>query len=367
MIINSPEAMAPVYEARARWTMSRMESLGVDSALITNLQNTRYLSGFSGTAGSILFAGGESFFLTDFRYTTQAAHEVRNHKIIEYRDFNEALASSLKAKGAKRVGFESERMTYSKFEELKPKLDFAEMIPLKGFVEERRLIKDAPELDALKALNDLLAKVFPEAARLIRPGAVEREIAVEIEHMLRKEGADGPAFDFIVASGERSALPHGVASEKALRDGELVTLDWGAKKWGYHSDNTRTVALGSVDGELEKIYSIVMEANKTAIEFVRPGVTVKQVDEVARKVINDAGYGDYFGHGTGHGVGLDIHEKPAVSWRDETVVKPGMVFTIEPGIYLPGKGGVRIEDMVAVTENGCDVMSESLPKEMMRV
>lgn len=367
MILDSPPSMAPVFEARAEWARRRMESLGVDCALIATLQNVRYLSGFSGTSGSVLLFGNESFFLTDFRYTSQAENEVRNHKIVEYKEFNDSLTALLRANGAARMGFETERMTHHKAGELESKLDFIKMIPLRGFIEERRLIKDTPEIEAMSALNDLLADVFPEAIALMKPGAVERDIAVEIEYLLRKKGADGPAFEFIIASGERSALPHGVASEKVLREGEMVTLDWGVKKWGYHSDNTRTMAIGDVDGELEKVYAIVLEANMSAIEYVRPGVTVKQVDDVARGIITKAGYGDFFGHGTGHGVGLDIHEKPAVSWREETVVQPGMVFTIEPGIYLPGRGGVRIEDMVAITESGCEVLSDGIPKELMRV
>lgn len=359
--------MIPFFEARSRWARERMESLGVDCALITTLPNVRYLSGFSGTSGSILLLESESFFLTDFRYTFQAEKEVKNHTIVEYKEFNDSLADLLRANGAGRMGFETERMTHHRAGELESKLDFIKMIPLRGFIEERRLIKDEPEIEAMSALNDLLADVFPEALALMKPGVAERDIAVEIEHLLRKKGADGPAFDFIIASGERSALPHGVASEKTLGDGEMVTLDWGVKKWGYHSDNTRTMALGAVDGELEKIHSIVLEANMAAIGFVRPGVTVKQVDDVARGIITKAGYGDFFGHGTGHGVGLDIHEKPAVSWREETVVKPGMVFTIEPGIYLPGRGGARIEDMAAVTENGCRTLSERIPKRLIRV
>jgi Xaa-Pro aminopeptidase len=367
MILDPPSSLAPVYEARSRWARKRMESLGVDCALITNLPNVRYLSGFSGTTGSAVVFGDESVFLTDFRYTSQAAEEVKRHRIIEYKEFNESVIALMRSKGAARMGFETERMSHHKAGELESKLDFLTMVPLRGFIEERRLIKDAPEIEAMALLNGLLADVFPRAIGLMKPGAVEREIAVEIEYMLRKNGADGPAFDFIVASGVRSALPHGVASEKTLNDGDMVTLDWGAKRRGYHSDNTRVVALGDVGAELEKIHSIVLEANMAAIGFVRPGVTVKQVDDVARGIITKAGYGDFFGHGTGHGVGLDIHEKPGVSWREETIVQPNMVFTIEPGIYLPGIGGVRIEDMIAVTENGCKVLSDKIPKELMRI
>lgn len=365
MTHDQQSSMNPFYEARSKWARERMEGLGVDCALITNLPNVRYLTGFSGSTGAVLVFGDESVFLTDFRYTSQAADEVRNHRIVEHKEFNESLSAVLRSKGVGRMGFETERMSHHKAGELGSKLDFLKMVPLRGFIEERRLIKDAPEIEAMALLNNLLAEVFPRAVALMKPGAVERDIAVEIEYMLRKGGADGPAFDFIVASGVRSALPHGVASEKALESGEMVTLDWGAKRRGYHSDNTRTVALGDVGPEFEEIYSVVLEANMAAIGSVRPGVTVKQVDDVARGIITKAGYGDYFGHGTGHGVGLDIHEKPAVSWREETVVQPDMVFTIEPGIYLPGIGGVRIEDMVAVTGNGCRILSEKIPKKLM--
>lgn len=239
------------------------------------------------------------------------------------------------------------------------------MVSTSGVVEKLRLIKDEAELEAMRALVDMLEVVLPEAVELVRPGAVEADVALELEYRLRKLGAEGAAFEFIVASGARSALPHGVASGKVIGPGDVVILDWGVKKWGYNSDNTRTFALPGAAPELEDVYKAVLEANRAAIEKVRPGTPLKAIDGAARDIINKAGWADYFGHGTGHGVGMMIHEDPVVSWRSEAVAEPGMVFTIEPGVYIPGKGGVRIEDMALVTNKGCEIFSAGLPKENM--
>jgi len=365
MIADTPATAAPFHIRRMEAVRRKAEKEGLEALLVTSLQNVRYLTGFSGTAGTVLVTMDGAFFLTDFRYTTQATLEVHSAKVVESKELLASVQSILVEKKIKKLGFESEKVTYYRAGEMKQKFAGVELLPVKDMVESVRIIKDEPEMEAFKWLIGILADTFGDALSLIKPGARERDIAVELEYLLRKRGADGPAFDFIVASGPRSAMPHGVASSKTVAAGELVTLDWGAKGRGYHSDNTRTVSVGKVDKELEKIYNLVLEANLAGIQAVKPGVTVKQVDDAARKLITDAGYGEAFGHGTGHGVGLDIHEKPAVSWRDETVVEEGMVFTIEPGIYLPGKGGVRIEDMVAVTKTGCEVLSDSLPKTFM--
>jgi Xaa-Pro aminopeptidase len=300
--------------------------------------------------------------LTDFRYTEQASRQALGVTVVEIKELVKELAELLFRLKIRFVGVEGDHLTVSRLHQLKAGLAPIDLAPLSGMVELVRLIKDETEIEAMVTLTTMLETVFPQALAMIRPGAVERDIAVEIEYLLRKQGADGPAFDFIVASGVRSAMPHGVASDKVIASGELVTLDWGAKGYGYHTDNTRTVAVGEVDEELRRIYALVAEANSAAITAIRPGVTVRQIDDAARRIITEAGYGDRFGHGTGHGVGLDIHEKPSVTWRDGTVVTPGMVFTIEPGIYLPGKGGVRIEDMALVTETGGMVFSERIPK-----
>lgn len=358
----SPEEAGPYHLGRRKRLMAETAERGLDGTLVTSLVNIRYLSGFTGTSAMMLFTPDEALFLTDFRYTAQAAEQARSVPIREYREPLEGLREAAGEMGIKKLGFEAAHVSAARLDEMKEKLPGVELVPTKGVVERLRLVKERPEVETMKALLDMLASAFDRAVELIRPGAVERDVAVELEYRLRKLGASGPAFDFIVASGARAALPHGVASGKTMEKGDAVILDWGAAGWGYNCDNTRVFAVGAIDAELEKIYKIALEANMAAIDAVKPGVTVKEIDAAARGVIEKAGYGEAFGHGTGHGVGLEIHEKPAVSWRDGTVVTPGMVFTIEPGIYLSGKGGVRVEDMVHVTQTGCETLSGRIPK-----
>jgi Xaa-Pro aminopeptidase/Xaa-Pro dipeptidase len=364
MTPETKERSAHFYSARRKLLSERISSEPFDALLITEMVNIRYLTGFSGTAATMLAMQDETWFLTDSRYITQAGEQVGDINVREYKESLQSIADLLKETGVKKLGFESQHTTFSAVEEMRGKFRGVELLPTKKIVESIRLIKDEPEIEAMRSLISMLAKVFPEARELIRPGAVERDVAVELEYLLKKLGADGAAFDFIVASGQRSALPHGVASGKVIEDGEMVVLDWGAKGWGYHSDNTRVFAVGKVSDELENVYKVVLEANLAAIDIVKPGVLLKDVDNAARKVIKDAGYGDYFGHGTGHGVGLCIHEDPKVSAISENSAKMGMVFTIEPGVYLPGKGGARVEDMIHVTAEGCEVLSQSLSKNL---
>lgn len=365
MILESAKRSAPFFEERRAKVRAEIVKLGLDGILITHLVNVRYLSGFTGSSAIVLITPEGAEFLTDFRYVTQAQEQVIGPAIIEYKEPLGVLADLATRKKIRRLGFEAGHVSVARIKEVKARLQSVNLIETVNITETIRIVKDEPEIEAIKALLVMLEKAFPKALGLIRPGVKERDVAVELEYELRTLGADGPAFDFIVASGHRSAIPHGVASEKVISTGEMVTLDWGAKGWGYHSDNTRTLACGNVSGELEKIYSIVLEANLRALEFVKPGVTVKEIDDVARDLIKKSGYEKAFGHGVGHGVGLDIHEKPTVSWREDTKVVQGMVFTIEPGIYLPGKGGVRIEDMVHVTDAGCEVLSARLPKDLL--
>ncbi len=363
MILESKERSAPFYTARRKLLAERLSGEPFDAFLITEMVNIRYLTGFSGTSATLLAAGDDVWFLTDSRYITQAHDQVMGVNVREYKERLEAVAGLLKERGVKSLGFESRQTSFSTVEDMREKFKGVSLAPTKKIVESQRLIKDEPEIEAMRSLIGMLVKVYPEAINLIRPGAVERDVAVELEYRLKKLGADGAAFDFIVASGERSALPHGVASGKVIDDGDMVILDWGAKGWGYHSDNTRVFGVGKVSAQLKDIYKVVLEANQAAIDSVKPGVALKDVDGAARKVIKDAGYGDYFGHGTGHGVGLFIHEDPKVSWTSESVAKAGMVFTVEPGVYLPGEGGARVEDMVHVTDESCEVLSQSLPKD----
>jgi Xaa-Pro aminopeptidase len=263
-----------------------------------------------------------------------------------------------------RVGFEAAHTTVADFKTLSDKLAQVELVALSGDLDQIRSCKDQEEIERLQAVASLASDALMVVLPRLVAGVSEREIARELEFEMLRQGADGRAFDFIVASGERGAMPHGRASDKLICPGELVTIDFGAIKDGYHSDETVTVALGRPDERGQEIYRIVKEAHDRAVASVRPGIACRDLDAVARECIRDQGYSDYFGHGLGHGVGLDIHEKPVVSPRSEAVVEEGMVFTIEPGIYIPGFGGVRIEDTVVVTNNGCRSLTQ-VPKELM--
>jgi Xaa-Pro aminopeptidase/Xaa-Pro dipeptidase len=364
LILDDPARSASAFAARRANVTALVAEANVDALLVTHMPNVAYLTGFTGTSGMAVATAEEIHFLTDFRYVEQARGQMPGRPIHEYKEAAAGVAKLLKKLDARKVGFEGDHVSVTRAEQWKKEIDGVSWVPLIGMVERLRLVKDAPEMDAIRFLTGTLARVYPTAKALLKPGAVERDVAVELEYHLMKEGAEGRAFAFIVASGPRGAMPHGVASNKVIQKGELVILDWGAFGRGYHTDNTRTLKVGpaEIPQEMLDVYDVVLEANLAAIESVRPGVTAKEIDAAARGVIERAGFGSAFGHGTGHGVGRDIHEKPTVSWRDETVVEEGMVFTIEPGIYLPGKGGVRIEDMVHVTQHGCEVLTDRIPK-----
>lgn len=337
---------------------------GVEAFYVTNPENRFYLSGFSGTNGSLLLSRNKSFLITDFRYTGQASRESPDFTIIEApSSLTDSLGELVKENGLTILGCEGDHLTYNQFLAIKAKLDKAELKSVSGLVEGLRICKDATEIKFIEEAVRLADEAFTSTLPAIRPGVTERDIALQLEYHMRRAGAEGVAFKFIVASGDRSALPHGVASTKVIQGGDLVTLDFGAVYNGYHSDITRTVVMGRPDEKQKKIYSIVLEAQLKAIAALKAGVRAAEVDRAARGVIEDKGYGKYFGHGTGHGVGLNIHENPRVSFRDDTVLQPGMVVTVEPGIYLPDWGGVRIEDTVLVLEAGCRILTKA-PKDL---
>lgn len=350
-------------QERVRRLRGLLDGAGVDAFYVTNPENRFYLSGFSGTTGALLLCRKESFLLTDFRYTDQASQESPEFKVVEVSGiYSESLFAIMKEKGLSKLGCEGDYLTYNQFLALKDKLEGIELKAVSGLVEGLRLCKDDVEIksieEAVRLADEALGQVLPA----IRPGVTEREVALQLEYCMRRMGADGVAFKFIVASGPRSALPHGVASAKIIREGELVTLDFGALYRGYHSDITRTVVMGRPDEKQKKIYSIVLEAQTNAIAALRAGVRASDIDRVARGIIERKNYGEYFGHSTGHGLGLCIHENPRLSSKDDTILQSGMVVTVEPGIYLPDWGGVRIEDTVLVEDNGYRVLTRS-PKD----
>ncbi len=338
---------------RAPLVFNLLERSGLDAIVFLYLPNIRYLCRFTGTDGALVVSGETSAFLTDARYTTQARNQVAAGTIREYRLKLDGIVSCLQESGFRKVGFEAETVPFAVVEELREKsADRIEWVPLTSELKSLRGLKTAEEVEALEEAARISAEAFAEILPLIQPGAREREIALALEFAMKSRGGEEKAFDFIVASGKRGALPHGVASDKEICQGELVTLDFGTRFAGYHSDETVTLAVGEVEPRLREIFDIVLEAHDRAMAQVAPGVALRDVDATARQFIAEKGYGDYFGHGLGHGVGLEVHEYPVVSTRSEVIAEEGMVITVEPGIYVPDLGGVRIEDMVLVTAQG---------------
>jgi Xaa-Pro aminopeptidase len=345
-------------EGRLRKLRAELDRRKVDALVVTHLPNVRYLCGFTGSAGVLLVARRPVFF-TDGRYTEQAASEVHDVRISIVRGGTlPAVAATCAKLGLKRVAIESEHLTVVQFGGLEQALGKAvKLVRLAGVVEALRAQKDAAEIELLRNAVDLSSRLFRPLLRSLRTGVAESAIAGKLEYMARKAGAERMSFETIVASGERSALPHGVASATKLPAEGFVVLDYGVVRNGYCSDMTRTVHLGQASGEARELYRAVLEAQLAAISVVRAGVTAGEVDRAARQELKRAKLDRYFTHSTGHGVGLEVHEVPRLAAGNDAVLQPGMVVTIEPGVYVPGKCGIRIEDMVLVTERGYEVLT----------
>ncbi|SFJ21796.1 Xaa-Pro aminopeptidase [Halobacillus dabanensis] len=331
----------------------------LDGLLIMSPKNRRYVSGFVGSSGALLVTRDQAILITDFRYTEQAAEQAEEFEIVEHKTpMPKAIAEKVADLDLSRIGFEKDHVTYTQFEQYKESLD-AELIPTSGIVEKLRLIKTEEEISILKDAVKIADDAFEHILGYIKPGVKEIDVSNELEFFMRKQGATSSSFDIIVASGYRSALPHGVASEKEIQTGELVTLDFGALYKGYCSDITRTVAVGEINDQLKEIYDTVLQAQLKGMEGIKEGITGKQADALTRDYIKGKGYGEYFGHSTGHGIGLDVHEGPGLSFRSDVPLEAGMVVTVEPGIYVPEVGGCRIEDDTIVTKTGNERLSKS--------
>lgn len=335
----------------------------LDLLLIEHPLNLRYLAGFSGSEGALLLTPEGGWFICDSRYTLQAGKEVSGLTVVERSQRQEAIADLARQAGGQRLGFEAAHTTVSNHQGLATRLPELALVAVGPELDTVRDCKDADELARLAAVAELASGALETILPLLSPGMLEAELALQLEFEMRRRGAERCGFDTIVASGVRGAMPHGRASDKAIQAGELVTIDFGAVLHGYHSDETVTVAVGSVSERQQQVYEVVLAAHDMAIEAIKPGVSCRAVDAVARNYIREQGFGDYFGHGLGHGVGLDIHEKPVLSPRCDAVLAEGMVCTVEPGIYIPGFGGVRIEDTVVVTADGCRLLTR-VPKQL---
>lgn len=361
--------MTPIdYEARIRRAADALQDAGVDALLVTNLTNVRYLCGFSGTNGQVLVTAAGGLFFTDPRYRARAADVVRGCEVVVYRSrLTEVVGDYLAAAGAEVVGIESETVTLSQHDDLVKRLPGYRLNATKGAVEKLRRSKDACEVELIRRAVEIGDAALQWIAGRLRPGVTERTVALELESWMRANGAEHVSFDPIVGSGPLSAHIHHTASDRELETGDLVLLDFGCRVEGYCSDLTRTVVLGRATSAQRDLYSLVLRAQLAALDALRPGALGADVDRAARAIIEDAGHGDAFGHGLGHGVGLDIHEAPRMHWESKDELDAGDVVTVEPGVYRAEPGGVRIEDCVAVTADGIDVLSAAPKDELTEV
>jgi len=344
-------------------TRRYLAEVGVDGVLLFKPENRRYATGFTGSAGLALVTARDALLAVDFRYYDQAAAQAPVCEVLRGgTDLVAALAEAARPRMGRRLGFEAEFVPYAHVERWRGKFAPLELVPLND-VDRLRWVKDDAEVALIERAAGLSDAAFAHMLTVLRPGITERQAGVELEMFLRRAGAERLSFETVLASGPRSALPHGRATDRVLAAGDFVTLDYGPVVEGYTADCTRTVALGRPDERQREIYALVLAAQRCALAAVRGGFSSRALDGIARDVIEGAGYGEAFGHGLGHGIGLEIHEGPSVSPRLDVPLEPGMVLTIEPGVYLPGWGGVRIEDDVVVTSDGARVLTHA-PKEL---
>ncbi len=353
-----------MYTRRVEEVRQRLAESHLHGLLLTSLPNIRYLSGFTGSNAFMLILPERVLFCTDHRYKAQAAEEVRASQIIfTTGTLLEPLWKILHRKSRRRIGFESGSLTVAAFMGLRRLAHSVKLVPTEGVVEQSRIVKDEQEISKIERAAAITDNVIRKILTILKPGIREQDLAAEISYWHRRLGADADGFDPIVASGERGALPHARASSKKIQYREMVTIDIGCRVDGYHSDLTRTVAVGKPKAEMKKIYGIVLDAQKKAIDRIRDGVPAKSIDRVARTAVSKAGYDKYFRHSTGHGVGLEVHELPRISSKSKDMLLKGSVVTVEPGVYVPGLGGIRIEDDVIITEEGNRILS-SVEKEL---
>ncbi|WEV61038.1 Xaa-Pro peptidase family protein [Streptococcaceae bacterium ESL0729] len=333
-----------------------MKKQGVSALVVNNLKNIYYLANFSGTEATILVTEKNQYFFTDARYTLIAKNLVKDFEIIESRTPLKQISDILVSEGIKDLQFESQ-ISYGQFLAMKEELRTINLTPSKNLIEELRIIKDASEIETIRTACSISDRAFDELLNYLKPGLSELDLANFLDFKMREFGASSVSFETIVASGARSSMPHGVASNKIIEAGDTITLDFGCYYKHYVSDMTRTIFLGQPSDKMIEIYNTVLDSNNTLISETRAGLAYSDYDLIARKVIEGAGYGDNFTHGIGHGIGLDIHEDPFFGKNSKGLIKAGMTITDEPGIYIDNYGGVRIEDDLLVTEEGCELLT----------
>lgn len=365
-VTESTPPEADEAAARRKQLSSRLAEQKLQVLVVTHGPNVRYLTGFTGSNGLLLlFANGSANFFTDPRYTIQAGRETTCKVKVARGPLLAAAAKRIVAKRLKRIGFEKARLSWEGYNLLTKELPLKAVLePVGGWIEEQRTVKSKAEIEAIRQSVALNSRAFANSLNRIRPGVRESEVAAELEYQMRLLGAEKAAFETIVASGERTALPHAHPTGNRLSPSDLLLIDMGASLKGYSSDMTRMASLGRPSAKLKLMYKAVLEAQLAGVDAVREGVTAERVDRAARRILKKHGLDKAFVHSTGHGLGLEIHEAPRLGKRDKTRLKAGMAITIEPGVYVEGAGGIRIEDTVLVTEKGCEVLTQT-PKELL--
>lgn len=346
-----------IYGDRARKVFEVQPNHDIEALIVFSPENRRYLTGFTGSSGYVLVTPQARFLFTDFRYTEQAEMEAPEFQIVLHeRDVFQHIVRVMETLGVRRVGFESQKVSVDQFSGLTSRAGNMTWVPTKNLVETLRIIKTPDEISLIQQAAAIADQALSAIHSLIEAGRKEIELALELEFNMRRLGAQRLAFDTIVASGPRGSLPHGHPTDREIQDGDLVTIDFGAYFQGYNSDETVTFAVGTGPerARQKEIYDIVLQAQNAGIAAIKPGVLASHVDNASRSIIKTQGYGEYFGHSTGHGVGLEVHEQPWIAPNPpyDFVLEPGMVITVEPGIYLPNFGGVRLEDTLVVTVDG---------------
>jgi Xaa-Pro aminopeptidase len=350
-------------------TLLRHIPADMDGVMITSEANRRYYTGFASSAGTVLAFRDACYFLIDSRYVEAARQVVKTCRVILQEKRYEQISDLLRFHRIKTLGIEGDTVTLGGYRELTEKLPDV-VIPMDSAVSKlisrQRRIKSADEIASMRAAQAIAEKTYDHIRQIIRVGMTEKEIALEMEMYSRQNGSEEAAFSFIVASGTNSSMPHAVPGGRRVESGDFITMDFGCTVSGYRSDMTRTLAVGEPSHKQQEVYNLVLAAQLAALDAIKPGVVCKDVDKIARDIIDNSPYKGLFGHGLGHGVGLDIHESPNFNKSDETVLEPGMVLSVEPGVYLPGEFGVRIEDVVVITPDGCENLMSS-PKELIQL
>ncbi|MER3413199.1 MAG: Xaa-Pro dipeptidase [Armatimonadota bacterium] len=353
-------------EERIDIVRGKMREQGAPALLVTQMRNVAYLTGFSGSSGYVILTDSQGVFITDSRYHEQAHEEVKALPVSVYANpttWAQAVAEQVRRLSIKTLGFEAEHMTFATHRQLAEAIEGVSLVPLEGVIDPLRRVKTAEEIEKIRAACGIADACFAHVLRLMRTGVSEYDIAMEIDFYVRRQMAK-VAFETIAVSGERTSRPHGTPSERKLREGDFVTMDFGARVDGYCSDLTRTVVVSRADDRQREVYDAVLDAQLRALEAIRPGVPARDVDAIARAALAEKSLDKYFGHGLGHGLGSEVHDVGRMSPSSEDVLEEGQVWTVEPGVYIPGFGGVRIEDDVLVTADGCEVLTKS-PKELL--